>query len=440
MICLVILSSGWIYSCNKQKVNIPDCQNSITALITDKDTLNSDFTNFAIQIADSLLNILTLEERIGQTIMPSISSRADEFSIREYRRMIEDYHIGGIVLLEGDVESARKLSEIGSMAKIPLFVSIDAEWGLGMRLKEASSYPRNGRISKDADDNLLYDYGRTVAKECRNIGINMVLGPVVDISGLYEGIIKSRSFGSDPKKVSEYGVAYAKGLESERVISVAKHFPGHGSSVIDSHKGVAKVNKSITELDSIDLLPFRQYIKSGLSGIMVGHISVPSLSPDGIPAAVSNDILTDLLRGEMGFKGLVITDAFNMGGANGFSASQALSAGADIVLSPKDISKEIKEIIDLIESGEMDPQIINERCRRILFVKALFLIVNDFQNDFSQVDEVTQGYFAVYNAISQKPVENLTEASIEKLDMDFYTALIYDTDKGILYIYNFSKS
>lgn len=332
----------------------------------------SDITDAANFMADSLLYLLTLEERIGECLMPSFYANSDDYTLKTIRHMITDYHIGGIVLMKGDKTSAAIIAEMGAQAKIPLFISIDAEWGLAMRLKDAPSFPRNGNIKNDADETLLFDYGREVAEECREIGINMVLGPVIDISGVYNNIIGKRSFGSNPQRVAELGVAYAKGVESGGVISVAKHFPGHGSSIIDSHYGVARVNKSISALDTLDFYPFRQFINSGLTGIMAGHIEVPSLTPTREPAAVSYEILSGLLREEMGFKGLILTDAFDMGGARGFSAGQALLAGADIVLCPSNVKGTVTEIKTKVENGEIDSALINDRCRRILFTKALF--------------------------------------------------------------------
>ena len=332
----------------------------------------SDMTLQAKMMADSILNSLSLEEKVGQSIMPSLYSESDFSTLELVKRLIEKYHIGGIVLLKGDLESARKISELCSESSVPLFISIDAEWGLGMRLKDAPKIPRNGRIVKEADETLMFDYGREVADECRATGINMVLGPVVDLSGLSIGVIGSRSFGKDPRRTADLGVAYAKGLESGGVISVAKHFPGHGGSRTDSHYSVAKVYKTISEMDTLDFFPFQQYINSGLTGVMAGHIEVRSLTPTGEPAAVSTEILTGLLREEMGFTGLVLTDAFNMGGAKGFSGSQAIKAGADIILCPSDIPGVIEEILDRIDEGDFPIEIIDDRCHRILFTKALF--------------------------------------------------------------------
>lgn len=332
-----------------------------------------DITQRALLSADSLFTQMTLEERVGQCLMPSIYSTDDAYTLSVFHKYIEDFHIGGIVLMQGDLKSAKTLAEIGDDAVIPLFVAIDAEWGLGMRLKDAPIYPKNGDISKEAAETELYDYGRKIAEECRQAGINMVLGPVIDINSGYGGVIGNRSFGSDPEVVSEFGVAYAKGLESGGVVSVAKHFPGHGSTIMDSHLGVARINRDISALDTLDLKPFQEYIGAGLTGIMAGHIQALALDPDGKAASVSMDMLTSLLREEMGFKGLILTDAFDMGGAKGFSSAEALRAGADLILCPKNVGKEYQNLLKMVKSGELSLDIINDRCRRILFVKFLFL-------------------------------------------------------------------
>ena len=332
----------------------------------------TDLTAEAAAYADSMLHCLTLEQRVGQCFMPSIYSSADSATLRRLGEYMADLHVGGVVLLKGDLRSAVRLSERGGEPDVPLFMAIDAEWGLGMRLVDAPDFPRNGRIGNRADEELLFEYGSEVARECRRVGINMVLGPVVDVTENPRGIIGSRSFGGDPVRVADLGVAYARGLEGGRVLSVAKHFPGHGSPSADSHKTLPVIMKSLHQLDSLDLYPFRQYIDAGLSGVMVGHLAVPAIDPSALPAAVSPAVISDLLRDELGFKGLVLTDALNMGGAEGYGAAAALMAGADIVVSPADTWKEIKEVMEKVRTGELPQSVIDDRCRRILFYKYLF--------------------------------------------------------------------
>ena len=364
---VLILIITW--GCNNKKVTV---QPQMEEVVIETPT---DLTLQALDYADSVIISMTLEERVGQCLMPSISSRNDSSTISILRKYIKDYHVGGIVLMKGGLQDAAVLSEIAHKARVPLFVAIDAEWGLGMRLDSAPVYIKNGKIDKAMGENSIYDYGQQIAKECREIGINIVLGPVVDISSAREGVMANRSFGSDPDLVSAFGIAYAKGLESGGIMSVAKHFPGHGSVMEDSHVKVARLNKNIAGLDSTDLKPFKDYIEEGLSGIMAGHIQAPALDPGGSVATVSMDMLTSLLREEMGFKGLIFTDAFDMGGAKGLSVSDALKAGADIILCPSDLEKDYSGIMEDVRNGNLPLSIIDSHCRRILFYKYLFSVI-----------------------------------------------------------------
>lgn len=332
---------------------------------------DNDLTAEARLLADSALSMLTLEERVGQCFMPSVLSISDSVNLDKLRRYIVDFHVGGIVLLRGDLRSAAVMAGMGASARVPLITAIDAEWGLGMRLEDAPGFPRNGNIAAQADEQLLFDYGREVARECRRVGINMVLGPVVDVVGNPGGVIGDRSFGGDPIRVADLGVAYSRGLESGGVLSVAKHFPGHGASADDSHVSLPVLLRGRQELDSIDLYPFRSYIDAALNGIMVGHLAVPAVDSLMLPAAVSPAVIGGLLRDSLGFRGLVLTDALNMGGVAGYGAGAALEAGADIVVGPADTGAEIRNVMDLLKTGKMRMSVIDAHCRRILFYKFL---------------------------------------------------------------------
>lgn len=331
----------------------------------------SDMTADAWRWADSVMAAMTLEQRVGQTLMPAVYAADDPYSLGRLRSYVADLHVGGVVLLKGSHEAATVVAiELKTLSGVEPFVAMDAEWGLGMRLTGMPEFPRNSSITQAATQNLLYEYGAEVARECRLTGINMVLGPVADVARR-ESPMGSRSFGDDASRVSDLTVAYARGLEDGNVISVAKHFPGHGSPLSDSHVGRVSVGVGKERLDSVDLLPFRSYVDAGLSGVMAGHLAVPALDSSGIPASFSKVLLTDLLREEMGFRGLILTDALNMGGAGGHDAVEALDAGADIVLAPEDTYREFSYILKAIENGRLPVSIVNERCRRILFFKYL---------------------------------------------------------------------
>lgn len=330
----------------------------------------TDLTESARQWADSVCASLTLRQKVGQLFMPALYASSDEWTSRLIRQYA-DSCIGGVVLLKGDSAGVAHLSKILKVrSQIPPFVSIDAEWGLAMRLADAPEFPRNDNISQEADENLMFDYGRELARECRVLGINMVLGPVLDVTD-GSGFMRRRSLGNDPHRVADLSVAYARGLEAGNVISVAKHFPGHGSVSVDSHRSMGIINRSLHEMDSVDLYPFRCWVEQGLSGIMIGHLAVPSIDSGMRPAAVSPTVITDLLRDDMHFNGLVLTDALNMEGANGYTSTDAIEAGADIVLAPNKTFMEIERVVKAVQEGKINENEIDNHVRRILFYKYL---------------------------------------------------------------------
>lgn len=334
--------------------------------------------------ADSVMASMTLEEMAGQLVMPAVYSVVDKSSVRSLAEYAADCKIGGVVLLKGTSEAARAICDtLSAISQVPPFVAIDAEWGLAMRLEDMPGFPRNGKISAKTEEELMYDYGYEVARESRASGINMVLGPVLDVlpggKGSLAGVIGSRSFGSDPDRVARLGCAYARGVEDGGAVSVAKHFPGHGSADGDSHKSLPEVRKSRRSLMEEDLLPFRRYIEAGLSGVMTAHIHVPALDSVRRPVTVSPEVLDSLLRKQLGFEGLVITDAINMRGFGGAAAAEAIIAGADIVLAPGDTRGEVLGICRSVMRGEIAPEILRDRVRRVLRYKYVFLLDDEYR-------------------------------------------------------------
>lgn len=332
-------------------------------------TGESDYTAQAYAWADSVMQTMTLEERVGQLFMPAVYASGDDATLRKLIRYISDLHIGGVMFLKGDMNSAVFIADtIQRISSPAMWISVDAEWGLGMRFADAPVFPINSLLG-DSNDQLMYEYGYEIARECRIIGVNMILGPVVDVASDDESVMKNRSFGEDPEKVAMLAVAYARGVEDGSVISVAKHFPGHGSTVADSHKTLPRIERNLLQLDSIDLLPFRKYIECGLSAIMVGHLWLKVIDNAERPASESKNVIDLLLKRKLGFNGLVITDALNMDGAALSSPLAALKAGADIILAPEDTETGIDEVLRAVDSGSFRVSDLNERCRKILFYK-----------------------------------------------------------------------
>lgn len=353
----------------------------------------ADLTGEAWLWADSVASSLSVEERVGQCFMPALFARMDAVSLASLRSYVADFHVGGILLLSGTIADAAAIADTLAAMRgaVPPLLAIDAEWGLGMRLTDAPVFPVNSDISDEAAESDLYDYGRELARECREVGIGMVLGPVADVAKP-RSVMGRRSFGPDARRVANLTVAYARGVEDGGVLSVVKHFPGHGSPDGDSHLRLQVVTRSPGALDSIDLVPFEHYVRQGLSGVMVGHLAVPALDSVMRPAAVSPMVIQDLLRGKMGFDGLVLTDALNMKGADGYDSADALAAGADIVVAPADTRREMNAVMRALRERRLSVADVTDRCRRVLFYKYLASLDRSLPRPDSVASRVWQGY------------------------------------------------
>lgn len=327
----------------------------------------------ALAWAKAEMESLTLRQRIGQLVIPRLDVSDNQAGRAAVRRMVVDYGVGGLLFGKGTLSDyAGLIAYAQSEAKIPLMVTLDGEWGLKMRVTDAPHFPVNMAVGASTDMEAIEAYGAEVARECRALGINVNFAPDVDVnSNPRNPVIGYRSFGEDPARVAAAGIAYSRGLESGGVLSVSKHFPGHGDTSTDSHKALPTVNHTAERLESVDLLPFRRYIDAGLGGVMVGHLNVPALDKSGHPASLSKAITTDLLRKRMKFRGLVFTDALAMAGANtgGNNCVEALKAGTDILLQPKSVKADIEAVVKAVESGKIARSVIDERCLKVLCFK-----------------------------------------------------------------------
>lgn len=327
------------------------------------------------QWVDSVYASLTPEQRVAQLFVPHLVISDNEAGRATIRRMTGELGVGGILLGKGTVDSYASLINLAqSQAKVPVMVTLDGEWGLSMRVSGTPRFPYNIALGAITDTRLLYDFGNELARECRLLGIQVDFAPVVDVNSNPDNpVIGYRSFGEDPKRVAKAGVAVSAGLEAGKVMSVAKHFPGHGDTNVDSHKAIPTITHSRSTLESVDLLPFREYIDARLSGIMVGHLNVPALDPSGTPASLSTAVTTDLLRKEMGFKGMVFTDALEMKGAvapgGGNNCVAALLAGADVLLGSASPAADINAVVAAVKSGKIAESLIEARCRKMLAYK-----------------------------------------------------------------------
>ncbi len=325
-----------------------------------------------IHWADSVFDSMTLDERIGQLFMiiadPSPQAR------KKILQNIREQKVGGILFAKGDLQDqAESINFYQENSRIPLWISFDGEWGLSMRLENTPRFPRNMLLGAVTDNQLIYNYGEEVARECRELGVHINFAPVLDVNNNPNNpVIGTRSFGEKPQLVSEKGIAYARGLENTGVMAVGKHFPGHGDTSEDSHKTLPVIPHTQAHLDEVELYPFVQFIQGGFSGIMTGHLLVPALDNSGIPTSLSKKVVDDFLQKKLGFRGLTFTDALVMRGASAGKESicvQALLAGNDILLSPEKPAKEFEAIKKAIQDGTLELKTIEDKCLKILQYK-----------------------------------------------------------------------
>ena len=323
---------------------------------------------------DSVMDKLSFKEKVGQLFIYTIAPVDTKRNLELLREVIDTYKVGGLLFSGGKMQNQVELTNRAQrQAKVPLMITFDGEWGLAMRLRGMPVFPRNMVLGCIRDNRLLYEYGREVARQCRQIGVQVNFAPVADGNiNPKNPVINTRSFGEDPIQVADKVIAYASGLESGGVLSVCKHFPGHGDTDVDSHKALPVLPFTRERLDSVELYPFKEAIRAGLGGMMVGHLQVPVIEPiGGLPSSLSRNVVYDLLTDELAFKGLIFTDALAMKGVagNGNVSLQALKAGNDMVLSPRNLKEEIPAVLEAIEKGELTREDIESKCRKVLTYK-----------------------------------------------------------------------
>lgn len=325
------------------------------------------------QWTDSVFNTLTPDERIAQLFVITVRNSDTPQNRQSLKRLVQELKIGGLLFDAGTATDQATLTNYcQSLARVPLLITLDGEWGLAMRLSDTPRFPVNMMLGAIQNDSLLYEYGRAVGRQCRRMGIQVNFAPVLDVnSNPRNPVIGKRSFGQGLDNVSTKAIAYARGLEAEGVMAVAKHFPGHGDTSEDSHKTLPLVPHSRERLMQVEIAPFKRYIDSGLSGLMVGHLNIPALDDSGRPASLSRAITHDLLGDSLQFEGLVFTDALKMKGASTFgnTALLAIQAGNDIVLNPLKPEAQLKAIREAIDQGKISQSLIDEKCKKVLRYK-----------------------------------------------------------------------
>jgi beta-N-acetylhexosaminidase len=328
------------------------------------------------------LESLTLREVVAQLVVPYIDGgrpASNSAAWRRARRLVVEEKVGGFIVGVGaSMETARWLNELQAVSSVPLLMTADLEWGPGTRLRGATVLPINMAIAAAGSPELAYDAGRITGLEARAAGIHMAFAPVADVNvNPLNPVINTRAYGSDAALVSARVATFVDGARSAGLLTVAKHFPGHGDTETDSHLALPVLGVDRIRLDAVELAPFQAAIAAGVSGVMTAHMAVPALDPDGrlTPATLSPAILTGLLRRELGFQGLVVTDALHMDGVKdqgrpGEVAVAAIRAGADILLMPPNTGEAIDWVVEAVLNGVIPREQVEQSARLVLAAKA----------------------------------------------------------------------
>lgn len=382
----------------------------------------------ALQWANAELARMSLDEKIGQLISVGINAtflHQDSEAYRALRRQVEENHIGGIVLFRGSVyESVHLVNRMQRHARRPLLISADLEAGAGMRFDDTVNFPWNMAVGATGNPEYARRQGKITAREARALGIRQIFAPAVDVNNNAQNpVINVRSYGEDPTHVARFAAAFIEGAQGAGVIATAKHFPGHGDTATDSHRGLPIINHERTRLDQIELVPFRHSIRAGVGAVMPSHISLPQIDPTKVkalpadkiirpvynaeggevmvgqatlPATLSPVVIGKLLRGELGFDGLVVTDALDMSGLTIYftqteAAVRAVEAGADMLIKPADADACVRGLRDAVRERRLTEKRIEESARRILAAKYDLGLARQRITLLDQIDAIVGG-------------------------------------------------
>jgi beta-glucosidase-like glycosyl hydrolase/CubicO group peptidase (beta-lactamase class C family) len=326
---------------------------------------------------DSLVANATLKEKIGQLFFVPVEGRflsQDDHTYKEISDLIIEDHIGGIIFMRGDIYGQAVLTnKLQALSEIPLWITQDMEYGAAMRISGSTRFTPAMGVAATGDKRNAYIMGKITAQEAKALGVHQIFAPVLDVNNNPDNpVINVRSFSADPQMVAEYGIAFMQGVQSEGIVSTAKHFPGHGDTDTDSHIALPVLNHNYSRLDSLELIPFRAAINNGIESIMSAHISFPKISADpALPGTLDSAILGDILIDSLAFKGVVVTDGLEMSGISsryspGRAVVRALNAGADIMLISPDIHTAISEVLSAVANGEISEARINQSYRKVL--------------------------------------------------------------------------
>ncbi len=377
----------------------------------------------ALKWADGQLKKMSLDEKIGQLISIGYNAKflnQESADFRELRRNITENHVGGVILFRGPVyESALLVNRLQQMAKLPLLVSADLEAGAGMRFDDTINFPWNMAVAATGNPDFARQQGAITAREARALGVQHIYAPVADVNNNADNpVINVRSYGEDPQDVARFVSAFVEGAQAAGAMATAKHFPGHGDTATDSHRGLPIINVDRKRLDSVELAPFQASINAGVASVMVAHIGLPQIDPTEIkplkdaigpvdaaegaeiksdkatlPATLSPIVNGEILRRDMKFNGLIVTDSLSMSGLTLYfhqdeAAVRAVLAGADMLLKPADVDLAVRGLREAVKSGRLTVERIEQSARRILAAKYDLGLAKQRLVDLNAIDRI----------------------------------------------------
>ena len=380
-----------------------------------------DFINQKHGWVDSVFNALTPKQRIAQMFLVRAHTNLGEKYIDSVKQVIEKEQLGGLVVFQGGpVRHANMFNQYQKVSRVPLLITFDGEWGLGMRMPDSTiSYPYQMTLGAIQNNNILYEMGRQVARDFHRIGMHFNFAPVVDINNNPNNpVINFRSFGDDKYKVTAKAKAYMDGMVQGGILASLKHFPGHGDTDVDSHHDLPQLKFDRQRLDSLEMYPFRELIKDGAPSVMVAHMNIPSLdATPNIPSSISKKVVTDLIRKELGFKGLTVTDAMDMSGVKkyfpkGEADVMAIEAGHDLLEVSENSARAIDLIEKAIKSGRISQVDVDARVKKVLAAK-LWLGLNQ-----SKTVNTNNLYQDLNTPSAQSLVQRIADAAVTLLKSD----------------------
>lgn len=383
---------------------------------------------------DAQYEAMSLDERFGQLFMVGVSSSQNKANTDRIKSLIKEQHIGGLIFSTGGpVRQAKLTNTFQSVSKTPLMVSMDAEWGLAMRLDSTYAFPWNMTLGAIKDNAIVENVGHQIGIHAKRLGVHINFAPDIDINTNPKNpIIGNRSFGEDRENVANKGIAFMKGMEAAGVLSSGKHFPGHGDTATDSHYNLPLIDFSRKRLDSLELYPYKKLINAGLSSVMVAHLNVPSLEiKKELPSSLSEQIISGILKEQMGFKGLVFTDALNMKGVSvhgkdGDVELKAFMAGNDILLMPTEVVKVKEKLHKAYKRGRITERRLAHSVKKILMAKYkvglhkyrpiklenLYEDLNSLQNDLVYEEAIENAITIVKNKFYLMGIKKLENKKI----------------------------